>query len=574
MKRTFDRLAPLILAAIVAGAAGLALYWVFLIPILQAPDEPNHLSTALNIYSARKLISVREPLHRWNSNQAGDHVYVSYLKEATNTDALIFHYSVKVPPGYGTREYYKAIDRDAPGEESGGLDGKRRLQYGMLTTYPCGYYVALAIWLWIAALFSGKVTALFFAARGFSVLLLAVNLSLMYATLRELKLGSMRALLLTAIVGFFPMTTFVSSYVQADNFTLMTVLLSCYVAVRMTRAFVTKNLVLLGSALTGLCLSKYHFFAAVLIAVSGLVISENLARHSRVAWWKISAVLLGPVVIGALVHIWITAGSDPNLVLLNQSTAHTELNQAMARGKFTTVAYLIKGLGFAFSNFYLNGHTALTGSTFNSFWGDFGWTDTPLIIFTPWKTNIIRNVIAIFCVVIFALTIVRLCQVARRLIRIARRRRASRALCILFSNPLLNGYYIFTTMMFGLFMIARRSYGPQGRNWFPFILAIFLNAVIYAPRAIRRLRISAVISWGLMAGLGAYCVLGSIYAIPSVWNRFYDPLSVPPPYSLQMPVPEIETPVMNALSLSRYTCQTRHRSRTDSCRVSALKPGA
>jgi hypothetical protein len=220
--------------------------------------------------------------------------------------------------------------------------------------------------------------------------------------------------------------------------------------------------------------------------------------------------------------------------LFNQSTENAEFSQAMAHGKLATAGYLIEGIGLAFSNFYLNGHTALTSSTFTTFWGDFGWTDTPLIIFTPWKTNIIRNFIAAACVVVFALTIVRLARVNARLWKVARRGRTKRALRILFSNPLLNAYFVFTVMMFGLFMVARRSYAPQGRNWFPFILAIFLSAVSYAPRALGRRRLYTTFSWILSAGLVLYCVLGSYYAIPSIVNRYYN-VNADLPYILADP---------------------------------------
>jgi hypothetical protein len=536
VKRLAEKAIPFVLAAIILAAVSLALYWVFLVPMLQAPDEPIHLHTAFNVYSAGKLVSVREPLHSWNSDLAGDHVYITYLEKATNAQSFVFHYSVKVPPDYGTRDYYAALDRNAPTEDSGDLEGKSRVQYGLLTVYPCGYYAALAGWLRIASIFTKRVTSLFFAARMFSVFLLAISLSLMYFTLRELKLGSGLALMLTAIVGFFPMTTFVSSYAQADNLTLTMVMLCCYLALRVKRSFGTKSLmILLGLALGTLYLTKYHFFAAVFPAVIGLVAAENLLRRGRVGWLKLFTILLIPVLVAILIQTWITWGADPHMVVPNPSMAHVGLNQALAHGRVATARYLVEGVGLGFSNFYLNGHTALTGSTFNSFWGDFGWTDAPLVIFSPWKTNIIRNFIAIACVAVFVLTIVRIGQVILRVWRVAKRGRRRRALSILFSNPLLNGYFIFTVMMFGLFMVVRRSFAPQGRNWFPFILAIFLNAVAHAPKALGRRRVSTLVSGALFAGLALYCILGSCYAIPSIVNRYYNVNAVPPPYSVCPP---------------------------------------
>ncbi|HEY6329534.1 MAG TPA: hypothetical protein VI756_09355, partial [Blastocatellia bacterium] len=373
---------------------------------------------------------------------------------------------------------------------------------------------------------------------------LIVSLSLAYLILRELGLRARFALLLTAIVGFFPLTTFVSSYVQADNMTLVMVLASCYLARRVKGDFGSGRLLaLLSLALAGLCLTKYHPFIPVFLAVAGLLVAENIAAK-RFGWTVLLGALVAPVLLGLAVHVWITYGSDPSLVFSNTSTAHLQLTQAMARGKFAAAEYLVQGAGFAFSNFYLNGHTALTGSTFNSFWGDFGWTDTPLIIFTPWKTNIIRNCISAVCVVVFALTVMRIIQVFWRLGRVARRGRRIRAICILFSNPLINAYFAFTVIMFGLFMVARRSFGPQGRNWFGFILAIFLSATWYAPGALRRhtpkilggRKLACYLSHVLLAGLALYCILGSFYAIRSIRDRYYNVHAVPPRYSLNVPV--------------------------------------
>src|SRR5262249_61268990 len=88
-----------------------------------------------------------------------------------------------------------------------------RTNYNLITIYPFGYYTAVALWIRLISVFSTGVTALFFGARIFSVLLVVLSLVLCYAVCRELRMSQRRALLLTAIVGWFPLTSFVSSYV-------------------------------------------------------------------------------------------------------------------------------------------------------------------------------------------------------------------------------------------------------------------------------------------------------------------------------------------------------------------------
>ena len=61
---------------------------------------------------------------------------------------------------------------------------------------------------------------------------------------------------------------------------------------------------------------------------------------------------------------------------------------------------------------------------------------------------------------------------------------------------------------------------PQGRNWLPFILPIFLTATVYAPRALPRgLRRAG--SMAVMTGLALYSLLGAAYAPASIAERYY-----------------------------------------------------
>jgi hypothetical protein len=510
------------LGGVIAGSVGLALYWVWLVPIFQSPDEDTHLNYALNIYSAGRLISIREPLGPWNGDLAGGHVYVDYLDRATGASNIQFHYSQKVAPDYGSREYYAKLDAGAPAEDSGWANSNRRINDGLLTIYPYGYYGLLALWIRLLSLFSGRITVLFFGARILSVFLLAVNLVLTYATTRELRFTRVRAVTMTAIVAFFPMTTFVSSYVQADNLTLTMVLLSCYLALRVKRQPDNGlSLAVLGLALGGLCVTKYHVYAAVLPPVVGLVAAQKLAGRSRLGWVRLFAILLAPSIVLLAPQVWIVWGAATTPVVSGPSTAHQELLQASGRGPVALAAFVVKGIGYAFSNFYLNGHTPLTGSTFQSFWGMFGWTDAPLVILTASNTNNLRTCIAAISVLLFVLTLIRIIRVSYRLYRVSKAGRWRQALVIGFSNPLLNAYFVFTGLMFVLFALVRISYAPQGRNWFGFILAIFLTGGWYAPRAVRFWNASGWLTAFIVGGLLLYCAVGSYYAIPSLINRFY-----------------------------------------------------
>jgi 4-amino-4-deoxy-L-arabinose transferase-like glycosyltransferase len=505
---------------IIVGAASLSLYWVFLIPVFQSPDEPGHIDYAFNIYSAGRLINGREPYHRWNEAppRMPWHVYTGYLMDITNPMARSYRFDVKAPPGYGTRAFYDRLDSGAPSETVENMEGVSRVFWLPDNTveYPFGYYATVAAWMGILHRFSGRLTVLFFGARIFSVLLLIPTLLLIYAVALELHFTKKRALLFTSIVAFFPLTTFVSSYVQPDNLSFTAVMLCCYLALLVRRRpGNVKLLALLGLALALLLATKYHFYAAVLIPVLAMLASDRLLRPWRLGWMRTLTLLLLPSLMVGAVETWVTFGSKTYTILYNPDTRHAEFDQAAAGGVLSATKFLVDGIGRALDDFYLHGYT------FRSFWGLFGWFDAPLVIMSPLKTELIQDVIRILNVIILGLVLFRLENVVTRLVLLARRGRWRRALFIAFSNPLVNSYFLFAVGLTCLFLVVRRSFAPQGRNWIPFILAIFMMGTEYGPRALGHRRTRAVFSALVTAALVLYCLLGSYYAIQSLRVRYY-----------------------------------------------------
>jgi len=514
------------LVAIIAASTSLSLYWVFTVPIFEAPDEQTHFDYALNIYSAGRLITVRESLREWNSPPYDRHVFTEYLIRESGVRSMQFNPSVKAPAGYGTKTFYDRLDLQAPREDSGGLTAQSRTGYSYIGVYPAGYYAVLAAWMKLLRIFSNRITVLFFGARIFSVMLLVPTLVLIYATARELRLASARALLFTGIVGLFPMTTFVSSYIQADNLSLTLVMLCCYLALRLRRKPEDARLLLfLGIALGILCMTKNHVYLATFLAILPMAAADQLTgRRKTIGWPRFIGFILAPTLVVICIQAWIMYGANRYPVLSDPVMNHDDLLRAASSGKWAVVSFLIDGAGLAFSNFYLNGSTPLNVSTCATFWGLFGWVDTPLIIMSPSKTEVINDLIALLNVVVFALTLFRLQQVATRLILIAKRGRWRLALSFALSNPLLNAYFLFTVLMFGLFMLVRKSLAPQGRNWFPFILPIFMVGAQYASKALSHRLARRAFASLILTCLVLYCIVGSYYAIRAINKRYYGTL--------------------------------------------------
>ncbi len=509
------RWAECVLGLIILSATLLSLYWVFTVPILQNPDENSHVDYAFSIYSAGRLLNVRRPPSDWNVHArlipgvAGaaydfnSHQYTLYLIDSTDFMRIRFHRDERVPPGYGTTAYYKNLDLNAPHTPAQVQDLQPRDNPWLINGYPFAYYAAVAVWLKLLSLFSSTPVTLFFGARIFSVILLAGSLVLSYAILRELRLSKWRSLALTAIVGFFPTTTFVAASVQPDNLTGALMALCLYLSLLLRRKPVTnKLLVSLGVALGFLLVTKYHFYLFTVIAIIALVVSEHIFR--RRPWKELLralAILLLPSFLFFAVQLWVVWGA-PNITGGNLRLA--------------TSGHL-EGIKRAIVSYYRGGPALV------SYWGTFGWTDTDLIIGSPAIEIRVLSLLSLLTLMVLVLVLFRSEQMITRLVVLARHGRWRMALRIFFSNPLLHSHFMFSVFMILLFAWHQNGYPAQGRHWLPYFLSGFLITTQFAPRALSHRKTQATLSALLLLGLMSYCAVASYYSVKAIDNRYYGP---------------------------------------------------
>jgi hypothetical protein len=147
--------------------------------------------------------------------------------------------------------------------------------------------------------------------------------------------------------------------------------------------------------------------------------------------------------------------------------------------------------------------------------------DTPLVMGKPKMNDSVWFVVQAASWILLVLTLVRLEQVVSRLVRLARRGRGRWAVRIAVSNPVINSYFLFTVVMFYLYVRLNNAFGAQGRHWLPFLLPIFLTGLCYAPRALTLRGTRRALATALTAGLVLYVAAGSYYALQSVERRFY-----------------------------------------------------
>jgi len=224
------------------------------------------------------------------------------------------------------------------------------------------------------------------------------------------------------------------------------------------------------------------------------------ARSMKYVWGRATTLVLAPSFLCYAVHLW-SVWSVENRYLSPLPSVADPAAHALQAGTRAILDYY-------------------AGPTHVTFWSLFGWGDMRIIIVDLRTTAWIVRTIQAATWLIVGLTVLRLAQVTARLIRVAKRGRPGAAFRMATSNPVVNSYLLFTIMMIAIFIYRDGRFVPQGRNWLPLILPIFLTAIVYAPRALpRRLRRAG--SMAMMTGLALYSLLGAAYAPASIAGRYY-----------------------------------------------------
>jgi 4-amino-4-deoxy-L-arabinose transferase-like glycosyltransferase len=511
--------AEFVLTVIVLAALGLSIVWIFRVPLLQNPDESSHIDYVFSIYSAGRLLNVRQPPSAWNVHPRFEgrkdkegleslsydnlsHQYTLYLIDSTDFQRIRFHPDEKVPADYGTRAYYQNLEANAPQTPAGLPDLNPRDNPWMITAYPFLYYAVCAAFLKVLGLFGAGPVWLFLGARFLSALFFSASLIVAYAVLRELRLRKSRALLLTAILAFFPLCTFISAAVQPDNLALLLVLLCSYLTLRIARAGVNSSrlYLLLGLALGALLVTKYHIFLFTAVALLATLLSEHVFhRRSVKTLLRPLMFLLLPSVLLFAVQLWVVWGGG--------TITGSNLHPARMG--------LVTGIKTALYDYYR------IGPAFVSWWGTFGWMDASIVIFSPWFQGQLWRALGLLTLLTLALVFFRFAQIAIRLIRVARRAGWRPALRLAFSNPLIVNHLLFSVFMVLLYAFTDNAFFAQGRHWFPYMLSSFFITTEFAPRVLPHRKLQRAVSTLLIIGLLIYCAVGAYFSLKTITDRYY-----------------------------------------------------
>jgi Predicted membrane protein (DUF2142) len=509
--RVVDRF---ILTLIIAASIAMSAFWAWRVPIFEEPDESAHFDYAVSIATAHRLVRARDGLLGTDV-----HPYTQYLEDQTNFRGTRYNRDGRVPEGYGTPSYFRNLDSNKPA-----LASAQSLPHKIPFTakyYPFGFYAVVAVVMEIASLATHKsLVAMFFAARFFCVILLLPTLLFSNAILRELRIPRAQRFAVLFAAGLLPTTSWVFGYIQPDNLVFVLTSLTILFGLR-ARPVIARDLtwLALGLALAFLCATKVQYFIATAVPViAWLAVCAAQAKLVRLTLLRKLVLLLAPIAIVVAICVYIAyAPPMPGPIAKGELGQH--FFRALNAGPSDVARYVWEQTGAAFGN-YLG-----VGRGLISYWGSISWLMTPVVFGTIPITLGVFEIISGLTITVASLMLVRQFKVFLRLALVARYRSAA-ALRLLTQNLLLISYAMFLASMLAFSIFTNGEIVKQGRYFLPFILASNLCAAKYGPQALPR-RYGIPFSRLMLTLLCCYSVIGSFFAIKSLNQRFYVPVSEP-----------------------------------------------
>jgi hypothetical protein len=508
---TSRRTAHIAAVFVIACAGALSALWAFLVPIFQSPDEAAHFDYAMSIADAHRLVRRADgPSATIVTPQAG------YLLRISDFARIAGHSPMHVVPGYGTTAYYRALDASAPraGET---ILGFGRISY-IARLYPFGFYGLEALVIGAVTSLGGPLATTFFAARLLCVALMLLALFFSYRTALNLGVAPWTAVALTGAVGLFPMVSMVSSYVQPDNLAFAALSAALFFATQLRSTRTTALRVgPLGVALGILAVTKYQFFLSAALPIAAmLAIALRRQRTGLFAVFSCAVAFVLPAVGLLAVQHWYVDGATALARTGPQDIGLTYVRDVAALGIGTLAHYVVASLAAAFLGCWVSGICAA------GYWGVAGWSDTPIVVASFTTETLLRMAISLVSLATAVIVAFVCLRNALRLLRVALRGHALRALWVAVSDPAIDGYLIFAAVIVALYVATNDVFGLSGRHWYPYVFVGFLCFVWYAPHALRGRR-AATTSAALASVLFLYSLLAAGYALRDVMQRYYGP---------------------------------------------------
>lgn len=533
----------------------LAVKWALIVPIFQNPDEPIHADYAFALMDARRIVPVAP-----DPNLRFVDPLTQYLSNSVNSGSIAFHPGDIVEPGYGTRAMYRAIDAHAP------VAAERRYRARPEPShlrYPVLYYGLIAVVGGSTRALTHSVVAAFFAMRLFGVALLSITLASGFVLLRLSGFGWVRATAVTAIVGLLPEQSFLSASIQPDNLAETSVTVTLLFAVLFRRKPNPRWFVLTAFSFGILYMTKLQYFVAVALPVGLLFLSVGLRGRTSVGKISLAAIVLFlPTAGWYAFKAWMSRAAT--IAVVDPFSAPTAQAEWAAAAHDGLIAFVMHGTNEtlrAWRSFYFDGQAA------RSFWGTFGWMDTPLSFGNAALTSLVEMTIRYTTIVVMVAVLLSVGVQLFRLVLRAKSDALGRAFAIFVRDPLIFAVVIFNAIMLALWL-RWGDFGFQGRYWLPLAFPIWSVVFAYGPRFLRAPRLAARVSGVAMAALLVLVAAETCFALPTVVQRFYLARHVAVPYrhyllsrvplDHNLEIVSLESCVLRANALVRCPSGTLH----------------
>ena len=487
----------------------LACIWTNLVPAFQSPDEPAHFDYAYSLATAGRLMRAAD-------GPAGYDPRVQIFMRNADLKRIAFHVDERVPKSYGTRAFYERIRR-----ETGAYRGYSPLQSNtvrspLMSVYGFVPYVLYAV---AAYPFRDDVVASLAACRFASIAFTGFAIFMWSRILRRLHVRKAHALALIAVVAFFPLTSFIGSYVQPDGVAFLIVSALLLVTLRIRDGCVDARhafaFAVLVAALYG---TKLQFAVAVGFATI-VPVAIAYTRNASVRMRAFAAsILLVSVATMIVATRWVMQDSNSTSYFQGRRTLTSALVEHVPTGVTT---FLSTEFRVAMSNLYGGGISQ------QSFWGLFGWLDTPIRIVNYHITDGVSRFETFGTVLVIVTIAASAILGLRRLVRVGRRRSVGIAFRLASNDPAFNAYLLFVTLFIVLFVVSGDLFRAQGRDLYALEVVAFACASWYGARAFPR-RWRRAYSRLVLVSLATLSMASSAFALTTIEDRFYRHLAVGP----------------------------------------------
>ena len=487
------------LGAIVAFACILASVWVVRVPFYQEPDELAHVDYVFQLFDVG---------HAFRVDYKQPNVEVApqtrYLTDAVGYRKMRYNPYARVPPGYGTPAYFRALDSGVPRPSGRAPRFGAAIPYVMYL-YPPGYYVVEAVLLSASYHLYGSLSDGFFAIREANVVLLAGTLLLSYFSFRAYGCGQRMSLLAVFAIGTFPLTSIVSSYVQPDNATTFLIAATIYGVARGRHDLSWRSDAIAIGSVSLLFLVKPHYaVAAWLVTIPALALRMPQRRAHLLV--RIALATL-PLAAFALSNRYLNPVSGMESPFAFVSRTRSTLPSA----------------GFTFGDTIRLTADALTqglnGTIFRGFWFSFGFRSGHIYF-----KDVAGPILGAFTICGFVTLGLADFLILKRLTRVARRFHPMTALRLLSAGHPLNLYIVTSIVLISAHVLTGGVLELEGRYWFPLLLPLAIVALHTVPRPLaHKLRRSVVLK--LSVALAAYAIFAGSVGLRAMNADFYEPLS-------------------------------------------------